>query len=118
MLRHGRTIRAAETGASGSASEAPRLARIAALAWSPNGQKLAVATADRVVLLFDAAGELKDKFPTKPAEQNGPKNYSVKALEWSPDSTRVSEARETHIATRPLARLAGLARARPRRLRP
>ncbi|TMW43738.1 hypothetical protein DOY81_011182 [Sarcophaga bullata] len=41
--------------------------RIAGLAWSPNHKKLAVATADRHILLFDDAGERRDKFSTKPS---------------------------------------------------
>ena len=42
--------------------------RIMAIAWSPNNQRIAIATADRVVHLFDETGERKDKFPTKPAD--------------------------------------------------
>jgi intraflagellar transport protein 172 len=38
------------------------------MAWSPNSQKLAVVTADRVIQLFDETGERKDKFSTKPAD--------------------------------------------------
>ena len=37
------------------------------MTWSPNNQKLAVVTMDRVVLLFDELGEKRDKFATKPA---------------------------------------------------
>ena len=33
-----------------------------AIAWSNNNMKLAVCTADRVVLLFDDTGEKRDKF--------------------------------------------------------
>lgn len=43
-------------------------AKITAISWSPNNYKLAVATADRVILLFDDQGEKKDKFSTKPAD--------------------------------------------------
>lgn len=42
--------------------------RVTAIAWSPNNQKLAIVTADRVVQLFDETGERKDKFATKPAD--------------------------------------------------
>jgi hypothetical protein len=42
--------------------------RITAAAWSPNNQRLAIATSDRVIHLFDEMGEQKDKFPTKPAD--------------------------------------------------
>jgi intraflagellar transport protein 172 len=43
-------------------------ARISTMAWSPNGQKLAVAGQDRVVVLYDDAGDKKDKFATKTAD--------------------------------------------------
>jgi WD40 repeat protein len=46
--------------------------RVCAITWSPNNQKLAVVTADRVVQLFDETGERKDKFSTKPSD---PKVY-------------------------------------------
>uniref|UniRef100_T1GRP5 Anaphase-promoting complex subunit 4 WD40 domain-containing protein n=1 Tax=Megaselia scalaris TaxID=36166 RepID=T1GRP5_MEGSC len=48
--------------------------RVAALAWSPNNQKLAVATADRHVLIFDENGERRDKFSTKPSTPGNGKN--------------------------------------------
>jgi intraflagellar transport protein 172 len=47
--------------------------RITAACWSPNNLKLAVATSDRVIHLFDETGERKDKFPTKAAD---PKVFS------------------------------------------
>ena len=43
--------------------------KISALMWSPNTMRLAVATADRNIHLFDENGEQKDKFPTKPGER-------------------------------------------------
>lgn len=43
-------------------------AKITALAWAPNNNKLAVCGVDRVVLLFDDQGEKRDKFATKPAD--------------------------------------------------
>lgn len=43
-------------------------AKITAMAWAPNNSKLAVCTADRVVLLFDENGERRDKFSTKPVD--------------------------------------------------
>ena len=70
-------------------------AKITAIAWSHNNMKLAVCTADRVllfgqfcssprlccqvVLLFDDSGEKRDKFSTKPADPKyGKKSYTVK----------------------------------------
>lgn len=40
--------------------------KVACMAWAPNNCKLAVCTADRVVLLYDEQGEKRDKFSTKP----------------------------------------------------
>ena len=45
------------------------IAKITAIAWSPNNARLAVVTADRVVHLFDENGEKRDKFSTKPADK-------------------------------------------------
>ena len=38
------------------------------MAWSPSNTKFAVATYDRVILLYDEHGERRDKFATKPAD--------------------------------------------------
>lgn len=38
------------------------------MAWAPNSSRLAVCTADRVVLLYDEQGERRDKFSTKPID--------------------------------------------------
>ena len=38
------------------------------MAWSPSNTKFAVATCDRVILLYDEHGERRDKFATKPAD--------------------------------------------------
>ena len=48
------------------------LERISAIAWSPNNQKLAIATSEKVIQLYDETGERKDRFPTKPCD---PKVY-------------------------------------------
>jgi intraflagellar transport protein 172 len=73
------------------------MTRVTAMEWSPNNRKFAVVTTDRVVQLFDEAGERKDKFSTKPAEKTGPKNYTVRALCWSPDSTKLAVAQSDNI---------------------
>ena len=41
--------------------------RVVAVAVAPSGRRLALATADRVVSLFDESGTKRDKFATKPA---------------------------------------------------
>lgn len=52
--------------------------------------------ADRVVSLYDENGEKRDKFSTKPAEK-GTKNYVVRGLCFSPDSTRLAVAQSDGI---------------------
>lgn len=73
------------------------IARITALCWSPNNRRLAAATSDRVVHLFDELGEKKDKFSTKPADAKGPKNYMVTGMAFSPDSTKLAVAQSDNI---------------------
>jgi hypothetical protein len=48
------------------------IAKVTAVAWSPNNARLAVATADRVVHLVDEHGERRDKFSTKPIDKVSP----------------------------------------------
>jgi len=85
-LRYGKNLQPAVDG----------MQKISALAWSHNGSKLAVSTADRVVHLYDDMGERRDKFPTKPAEK-GQKSYIIRALAFSPDSTKIAVAQSDNI---------------------
>jgi intraflagellar transport protein 172 len=73
-------------------------AKITALSWSPNNLKLAVCTADRVVIMFDDTGEKRDKFSTKPADPKyGKRSYIVKGIEFSPDSTKLAVGQTDNI---------------------
>ncbi|XP_068142396.1 LOW QUALITY PROTEIN: intraflagellar transport protein 172 homolog [Drosophila tropicalis] len=75
-----------------------QIQRIAGLAWSPNQQKLAIATADRHILLYDDAGERRDKFSTKPANPaNGKHSYVIRGLAFSPDSTKLAVGQSDSI---------------------
>lgn len=68
------------------------------MTWSSNQQKLAVATADRTIVLFDEAGERRDKFSTKPSDPNqGKASYVIRAVAFSPDSTRLAVAQSDNI---------------------
>lgn len=73
-------------------------AKICALCWAPNNSKFAVCTYDRVILLYDEAGEKRDKFATKPVDTKyGKKSYMVKGLAFSPDSTKIAVAQTDNI---------------------
>ncbi|XP_044261133.1 intraflagellar transport protein 172 homolog [Tribolium madens] len=73
-------------------------AKIMALCWAPNNQKLAVATSDRQILLFDDKGERRDRFSTKPGNpEAGKKSYVVKGIAFSPDSTKLAVAQSDCI---------------------
>uniref|UniRef100_H3CIP1 Intraflagellar transport protein 172 homolog n=2 Tax=Tetraodon nigroviridis TaxID=99883 RepID=H3CIP1_TETNG len=72
--------------------------RVACMAWAPNNCKLAVCTADRVVLLFDENGEKRDKFSTKPvASKYGKQSYVVTAMAFSPDSTKIAIGQSDNV---------------------
>lgn len=65
--------------------------KISSMCWSPDSKRLAVATADRVVQLYDEFGEKKDRFATRPAEK-GAKSYIVRAMAFSNDSLKLAIA--------------------------
>jgi intraflagellar transport protein 172 len=44
------------------------IARIPSIAWAPNGRKLAIATDDRHVYIYDDKMNKRDKFSTKPSD--------------------------------------------------
>mmetsp|Transcript_12954 Transcript_12954/g.39944 ORF Transcript_12954/g.39944 Transcript_12954/m.39944 type:complete len:135 (+) Transcript_12954:73-477(+) len=79
-----------------STSSIPHDAKITAVCYSPNNRKLAVCGIDRVVRLFSDQGEQMDKFSTKPADK-GPKTYVVRAMQFSPDSTKLAIAQSDNI---------------------
>ncbi|XP_067120573.1 intraflagellar transport protein 172 homolog [Centruroides vittatus] len=87
-LKYLKTLLPAQSGAS----------KIMAMAWAPNNTKLAICTAERVILLFDEHGERRDKFSTKPIDSKyGKKSYMVKALAFSPDSTKIAVGQTDNI---------------------
>jgi WD40 repeat protein len=51
----------------------------------------------QVIILYDEYGEKQDKFSAKPAEKEGPKNFIVRALCWSPDSCKLAVAQSDKI---------------------
>jgi intraflagellar transport protein 172 len=42
--------------------------KVVSIAWSPNNLKLAVASSDRSIYLFDENGVKRDRFSTKPVD--------------------------------------------------
>lgn len=68
------------------------------ISWSLNQQRLAVATSDRTIVLYDENGEKRDKFSTKAADQNnGKDSYVIRSIAFSPDSTRLAVAQSDNI---------------------
>ncbi|TPX43982.1 hypothetical protein SeMB42_g04483 [Synchytrium endobioticum] len=82
QIRHAKTWIAAHDGP----------ARITAMAWSPNNERLAICGADRIIQLFDDKGDRKDRFATKPADPKTAKSYQIVAIVFSPDSGRLAVA--------------------------
>jgi intraflagellar transport protein 172 len=52
--------------------------------------KLAAAGPDRIVTLYDDAGERRDKFKTKGLDATGASSYVVRGLAFSPDGTMLA----------------------------
>lgn len=72
--------------------------RVCGISWSYNQQKLAVATSDRTILLYDENGQKRDKFSTKPIDQTyGKESYAIRAIAFSPDSARLAVAQSDNI---------------------
>ena len=63
---------------------------------APNNTKLAIATNDKFIQIFDETGERKDKFPVKSADPKT-KSFTIVALAWSPDSTRLAIAQSDSV---------------------
>ncbi|CAH2091146.1 unnamed protein product [Euphydryas editha] len=71
---------------------------VADISWSPNNVKLAVATADRLVLLFDRDGVRRDKFSTKPSDPAaGKKSYVITSLAFSENSELLGVAQSDNM---------------------
>ncbi|CAG9087783.1 unnamed protein product [Plutella xylostella] len=71
---------------------------IADISWSPNSTKLAVATSDRLIMLFDREGVRRDKFNTKPADPAaGKKSYVITSLSFSENSELLGVAQSDHM---------------------
>ncbi|XP_047027262.1 intraflagellar transport protein 172 homolog [Helicoverpa zea] len=71
---------------------------IADICWSPNNVKLAVATCDRLVLLFDREGTRRDKFATKPADAAaGKKSYVITSIAFSENSELLGVAQSDNM---------------------
>ncbi|XP_050351662.1 intraflagellar transport protein 172 homolog [Nymphalis io] len=71
---------------------------VADISWSPNNVKLAVATAERLVLLFDRDGVRRDKFSTKPSDPSaGKKSYVITGLAFSENSELLGVAQSDNM---------------------
>ncbi|XP_015430536.1 PREDICTED: intraflagellar transport protein 172 homolog [Dufourea novaeangliae] len=65
--------------------------RVVNTVWSPNNLKLAVASSDRSIYLFDENCVKRDRFSTKPVDSKfGKKSYVIKGIAFSPDSTKIA----------------------------
>jgi intraflagellar transport protein 172 len=58
--------------------------KVTSLCYSADNTKLAIATADRAISIYNNQGERVDKFNTK-ANSNGPKDYIIRSIQFGPD---------------------------------
>ncbi|CAD5229200.1 unnamed protein product [Bursaphelenchus okinawaensis] len=74
------------------------ISRIPSISFAPNDRKLAIATAERVIHLFDDKNTKQDKINTKPIEsQYGKQSYKIQSICFSPDSTKLAVAQTDNI---------------------
>ncbi|KAI6232370.1 Intraflagellar transport protein osm-1 [Aphelenchoides besseyi] len=74
------------------------VARVPSIAFAPNNRKVAIATADRHVYIYDDKFNRRDKFSTKPIDsQYGKKSYEIRNIVFSPDSTKLAVAQTDSI---------------------
>lgn len=72
------------------------------IAWSPNNLKLAVASSDRTIYLFDENGVKRDKFSTKPVD---PKVLNI-LINFIPLKLSIFSSVNNHYFSHSLARRA------------
>ncbi len=70
--------------------------KVTAVAWSPNGCKLAVCTMNGMITLFDERGEEMEKFSTSTANMK-PKDLIIKGLAFSPNNDKLGVAQSDSI---------------------
>ena len=66
--------------------------RIICVSWAPDGQRLAVASADRFVTLVKSGSLEMSRFPIKAKDENSNRAFSITGLSWAPDSCRFAVA--------------------------
>ena len=72
-----------------------QIAKICGASWSPNNMRLAIAGANRKIMLFDENGTKKDVFSTKARDKT--KEYVIRDIVFSPDSTKLAVAQSDNI---------------------
>lgn len=72
-----------------------KLNSIHGICWSANNMRIAAATNDNKILLFDENGNKKESFSTKPRMQGKP--YKIRSICFSPDSVLLAIAQSDNI---------------------
>ena len=62
--------------------------RVVFVKWSPDGERLAVATADHVIQFLTIATNEISKIPIKAREEDAKRNFTITGFDWAPDSSR------------------------------
>eukprot|EP01084_Bolivina_argentea_P105378 188683_1 len=82
----------------GKLKENGRFPRITSICWSPNNCKFAISNSDRNIIIYDADGNERDKFATKPGNKHDKvKKYQITSIRFSPDSTKLAIAQTDNI---------------------
>lgn len=62
--------------------------RIVCAQWSPDSERLAVATTDRIISVFTINSNESTRFSVKARDENESRNFTITGLSWAPDCCR------------------------------
>lgn len=62
--------------------------RVIIVRWSPDGERLAIVTAENCVHLYNVAANDISRIPVKPKDENNKRNFTLTGFDWAPDSSR------------------------------
>ncbi|EAX94453.1 selective LIM binding factor, putative [Trichomonas vaginalis G3] len=61
--------------------------RVVFVRWSPDGERLAIGTADHIVQFLTISSNEISKIPIKAREEDAKKDFTVTGFDWAPDSS-------------------------------
>ena len=71
--------------------------RVVCVQWSPDGERLAVATTGRVITVITINGGEQSRIPVKARDENQNRTFTITGLDWAPDSCRFAVSQSDNV---------------------